>query len=182
MRKHGWRLLLVSALTLVQACRDSGVNSGIAGGEEVKAATGDAEAGAFESEVAELKAEISRLQEVIDGLQRDLAESRVKLDVAEFGNGRMTAEVAKPDVVPVDLHQLQIFEVNRDMKVSVINGGSSSGIKAGMMFHVLRGEQVIARLKMVDVRDQIAGGLMEDLDEDLFPEKGDRIVLSTKQD
>jgi len=166
---------MIAALAVSQSCRDAGTAPVEDSGRQpvVEETAG---------RMSELEAENLRLQGLVEELQRDLAEARVKIDLVEMDAVEPAAGIATPDVNPEDLRGLQVVDVNRDMKVSVINGGSSSGIRAGMIFHVLRDEREIARLRVVEVRERIAGGLIEDINEGLLPEKGDRLVLSTKQD
>lgn len=126
-----------------------------------------------------LKEQLGELSLEVESLRRQLAESMATKDVARFESKRAVAG-DRAGIAPVA--PAVILEVNRDMKVAVVGGGSRAGMKSGMSFHVLRGEQMIGRLRLVDVRDEFAGGLIEEVEKSRFPEVGDRLVLSSSQD
>lgn len=179
MGNGGLRFFIVSVLLVAGGCSDSQITAEpVSDVPSVEAVIGSVSNEA----TAVLQAEVDRLQGIVDSLQRELAEARARMDLAGSGAAASDARVVERDVRPAALMNLRVVEVNRDMGVSVIDGGSQSGIRTGMSFHVLRDDRVIARLKIVDVRDRIAGGLIEGAEDDWFPEKGDRVVLSTKQD
>lgn len=130
----------------------------------------------------ELRDQLARAQEQISSLQRELAEARIEYDVQNAKPRLAESRTAARDVSAADLLNMRILEMNRDMKVAVVSGGASAGVKTGMKFHVLRDDQVIAQLRVVNVRESIAGGLIEQVNEDRFPEMGDKVILSSKQD
>lgn len=131
-----------------------------------------------------LKEQVVRLTEQVATLERKLADAMMKMDGLR---GEGATEKAAPadlttDVSLADVAKLTVVEVNRRMGVAVVRGGARDGMKPGMRFSVVRGEDVIATLRLVDVRADISGGLIERTERDRYPESGDRLVLSSKQD
>ena len=138
------------------------------------------------AENRELRSRLEAKEREVETLQGQLAETMAALDLAR-GSNPQTPVVGSPavgtDAVEVtDIAQVRVLEVNRDMQVAVVSGGSGAGMKTGMRFYVLRGDRMIAQLKLVDVRDRVAGGLIERVEKGSFPEAGDRVILSSKQD
>jgi len=136
------------------------------------------------AENRELKDRVDSLVQEVEALQRQLAETMASLDGArlEAGRGARAAVAPPADVMVDDLTRVRVLDVNRDMGVVVVSGGKRAGMKTGMRFHVLRGERLIGQVRLIDVRDTVAGGIMEQMEKDGLPETGDRVILSSKQD
>jgi hypothetical protein len=132
----------------------------------------------------QLMAENKRLTSEVELLQRKLAEARLQLDLLGGKSNEQLGEVEKKISVAEigDPAQLKVLEVNRDMMVAVTSGGIRSGMKIGMVFSVVRDNAALAVIRLTDVRENIAGGLIEDVYEDRFPIAGDRLILKKTQD
>ncbi len=59
----------------------------------------------------------------------------------------------------------------------VLDAGETAGSGAGMQFGVTRQKKAIGRVRVVDVRDEIAGAVVEEVQNGLYPRKGDAVVL-----
>lgn len=134
-----------------------------------------------------LRGRLEEKEREVEALQRQLAETMAQLDLARVPEvNRRTAEASAPvansGVAVDDIARVRVLDVNRDMQVAVVSGGAGAGMKAGMRFYVLRDDRMIAQLKLVDVREHVAGGLIERVEKGNFPEAGDRVMLSSKQD
>ena len=131
-----------------------------------------------------LKEQVVKLTEQVAGLEKKLAEAMMKIDGLRGGEVAEEAApaVTTPDVSLANVAKLTVVEVNRRMGVAVVRGGARDGLKPGMRFSVVRGDDVIATIRLVDVRADISGGLIERTERDRYPENGDRLVLSSKQD
>jgi len=131
-----------------------------------------------------LKYQVDQLTAKVDLLQRELAATRLQLDAEKIDGGRVEqiAEKAVSEMIPNDISKLQVMEVNRKMRVAVVSGGLRAGMKVGMRFSVLRDNLVIAAVRLVEIRENFAGGLIENMEKDQFPEVGDRLILSNTQD
>lgn len=130
-----------------------------------------------------LVGEVSNLTQKVIALELKLAEARVSADETAVeravGNG---AAAMPPGDVAADPGRLQVVEIDRQMQVAVVNGGARAGMKPGMLFSVVRKDEVIATIRLTEVRERIAGGLVEWNGKTAFPEAGDRLVLRTTQD
>jgi hypothetical protein len=61
----------------------------------------------------------------------------------------------------------------------VLNFGKAQGVRIGMPFRVLRGENIIGRCKVVEVRDSISAALIESTKNKTELQAGDRLLLET---
>ncbi|HMO50867.1 MAG TPA: hypothetical protein PKE26_06940 [Kiritimatiellia bacterium] len=181
---NAWVLAAVLAL-LGSGCRREAPESRVSPAGPGEAAE-DASAMVVElfMENSALKAQVEALSGQVERLLHQLAEAREASDRVRVETGRpATAPQAGPvEVLVDDLTRVRVLEVNRDMQVAVVSGGRQAGMKPGMRFHVLRGERVVGRIRLTDVRETIAGGLIEKMEQEGFPESGDRVILSSKQD
>lgn len=163
---------------------DDGVNKPVHP-PEMEEATLVAEALVVENQA--LREHVEEQVALVASLERQLAEALVQLDGVRMATPVVVAAasggVPGETVVMVDdLSRVRVLDVNRDQHVAVVSGGQRVGMKVGMRFYVLREEKMIARLRLIDVREQVAGGLIERVEKNVFPEEGDRLVLSSKQD
>jgi hypothetical protein len=63
--------------------------------------------------------------------------------------------------------------VNPDLRLVVLNIGQLQGARIGMPMVVMRGEHVVAELKIVEVRQRICGALIERVKEGVTLKTGD---------
>jgi hypothetical protein len=54
--------------------------------------------------------------------------------------------------------------VKEEWSFVVANLGEKHGVKIGMPLRIMRGEQKIATVRVVDVRQQICGAIIEEMD------------------
>ena len=134
-----------------------------------------------------LRAEVGRLREEVAKLTLSLAQAKAEVD--ESGVGRSAAGGHETRVGDegqnrggsdsVLAESWKITDVNPDLKLVVLDSGRASGLKQGMMLYALRGDRPAARLRVVDVREHMAGAVIEANLGFGNPEKGDRVVLMT---
>jgi len=87
---------------------------------------------------------------------------------AELRNARAALGVASPNAVeatpvPADITDGMAISVRDDLALVVINRGSKQGVKIGMPFQVIRGQHIVGTVRVVDVRDKIAGAMIQNL-------------------
>jgi len=58
------------------------------------------------------------------------------------------------------------ISVRDDYALVVMNIGSKQGVKVGMPFQVIRGDHIVGSVRVVDVREKIAGAVIQDLTTD----------------
>jgi len=113
------------------------------------------------------------------------AESRLALE-GEIRNankalGGSSSNAADATPVPSTITDAMAISVKEDLSLIVINLGSKQGVKVGMPFRVVRGDNVIGNVQVVDVREKIAGAVIQRLSSEREPIKvGDRLVVDAR--
>ena len=75
-----------------------------------------------------------------------------------------------------------VVDIKDDLSLVVANIGGKHGVKVGMPFQVLRGDEKIADVRVVDVRERICGAVIQNLKSEKQPIKsGDRLRADAKQ-
>lgn len=133
-----------------------------------------------------LEARVQALIEAAAQLQRatpdQLPARRADYEVAlrqtqEVLAGRGTGVVrAAPD-----LNSGEIVSYDEKLAVAVLNLGRVQGCQIGMPFKILRGDLVIGRCKVVEVRESISAALVETATKTEQVRAGDRVLLETTQ-
>ena len=111
-------------------------------------------------------------QRLIEQLQRLLGAIQKSGDVAgELARSRaLLATSEQPPAAPAGkaaegtLEAATVLDVNPNLRVVVLNIGLLQGARVGMPLAVLRGDRVVAELRIVEVRQRICGALIERLD------------------
>lgn len=112
------------------------------------------------------------------------ADSRLTLESeVRNSNSILLTEAIAPDAqagVP-SIEDGQVISIKANLSLVVVNLGFSSGVKLGMPLQIVRNQQVIGRIKVVDVREKIAGAVIQDLvsQKETFV-IGDRIKIVTE--
>jgi predicted RNase H-like nuclease (RuvC/YqgF family) len=92
--------------------------------------------------------------------------------------GRSTsASVKEPQVSLMDA---SVLSVKEEWSFVVANIGEQHGVKIGMPLRVMRGEQKIATLRVVDVRQRICGSVIEDSGKEKI-KVGDRLQVDASK-
>lgn len=75
-----------------------------------------------------------------------------------------------------------VISVKDDLALIVMNIGRRQGVKIGMPFQIVRNDRPIGRVRVVDVRDKIAGAVIQNLNSDKDRIKvGDRLKVDAQQ-
>ena len=123
---------------------------------------------------------MEQLQRLLDAVQKqgDIAGevARTKSLLATAGRPSI-AETSKTAVgggqTEGTLGAATVLSVNPDLRLVVLNVGLLQGARIGMPVVVLRGDLVIAELKIVDVRQRICGALIERTEKKITLKTGD---------
>jgi paraquat-inducible protein B len=173
-----------SALDETQTIRTDGPASAAVGG----AADGHPD------ELLDLVTSESRLVTVqlakeLDGLQRDLAdrnqrirklsealaEAQATLDIDE---ARRAQEAGSEATLPADAPiEARIVDANTELGLVILDQGARQGVRYGLPLTVMRGRRRVARIRVVDVRERIAGAVVEETARGDTPQTGDRAAL-----
>lgn len=80
-----------------------------------------------------------------------------------------------------DLDNAMVISIKDELSLVVANIGSRQGVKVGMPFKVTRGDEPVATIRIVDVREKICGGVIQSLDSDKNKIKvGDRVSVDAR--
>lgn len=76
----------------------------------------------------------------------------------------------------------RIIGVNESLSLVVINVGFSAGVKNGMPMRVARGQKMLGNIRVVDVREKLAGAVIQDLTSETESLKiGDNVNVAAGQ-
>lgn len=67
------------------------------------------------------------------------------------------------------------------LKMVVLGAGAQDGMRPGLVYDVMRREIWVARVRVLDVRDRVAGAVVEQGKSSGFPRAGDRAVVSRSE-
>jgi hypothetical protein len=74
-----------------------------------------------------------------------------------------------------------VISYKKELALVVTNIGARHGVKVGMPFQVLRGKNLIGTIRMVDVREKIAGAVIQNLNSEKETIKvGDRVKVDAR--
>ena len=76
------------------------------------------------------------------------------------------------------LESAVVIEVNPSLRLAVLNVGLVQGARVGMPLVVLRGDRVVAELKIVEVRSRICGALVERVEKKVTVKAGDKAQVT----
>ena len=106
-----------------------------------------------------------------------LAEARATLDRLQVAGERLAEVSGSLGSDGVNVASRLVKTVNRELELVVIDGGADSGLRTGLVLAVVRGERVVARVRVVEVRNKISGARIETVLGDEYPQQGDRLVV-----
>jgi hypothetical protein len=130
-----------------------------------------------EAERQRLVEQLRRLQTVVE-TNGDIATElqRTKTVLAASEQPLVGEQPARPSAAPgaeALLEAARVLDVNPKLQLVVLNVGLLHGARVGTPFVVLRGDRVIAELKVVEVRQRICGALIEKAENGVMPAAGD---------
>jgi hypothetical protein len=92
---------------------------------------------------------------------REVLEAAVRK--AHRAMGVSSSGAAEATAVPATLTDASVIAVKDELALIVTNVGRQQGVREGMPFRVTRGDEDIGVVRVVDVREKIAGALIQDL-------------------
>ena len=109
------------------------------------------------------------------------AQARMDVEAQLRGANELVAKSAKPAAQTGEpgLMDGSVISVKDDWSFVVANIGEQEGVKIGMPLRVIRGEQRIATLRVIDVRRRICGAVIEDSGKDKI-KVGDRLQVDAR--
>ncbi len=123
---------------------------------------------------AERQRLIEQLQRLLDAIQKqedvpgELARTKALLATTEQPTSGQTREAAEGR-----LESAVVLDANPNLRLVVLNIGLLQGARVGMPLVVLRGDRVVAELRIVEVRKRICGALIERTEKKVTLRTGD---------
>lgn len=111
-------------------------------------------------------------------------QSRMSVEAELRNANRLLGQVKSNSAVatPRSLDEGIVIDTKAELSLVVINIGKAHGVKVGMPFQVLRNGKVINSIKIVDVREQISGGVIQSISsENVGINKGDSLKVETQK-
>lgn len=143
-----------------------------------------------EEERKELSAALASLQSATSEFARKVPNAdptaRLTLEAAmrqaaeAMGQGA-PASIEAMAAAPT-LTEGMVISIKDELALVVANIGAKHGVKVGMPFQVLRQDNLVATVRVVDVRDRIAGAVIQNLSSDRSKiQVGDRLKVDARQ-
>ena len=126
-------------------------------------------------EIAGLRSDLADQNRRIRKLSEALAEAQATLDVDEARRSQAVGSAAE---TPVDAPiEARIADADADLGLVILDQGARQGVRYGLPLTVMRDRRRVARIRVVDVRERIAGAVVEETARGETPQTGDRAVL-----
>jgi hypothetical protein len=97
----------------------------------------------------------------------------VTVEVARAKELLAAVNAPPPQLAGGTLGAAAVVDVNPDLQMVVLNVGAAQGARVGMPLVVLRGDRVVAELKVIEVRPRLCGALIEKADKGVMLRVGD---------
>jgi hypothetical protein len=108
-----------------------------------------------------------------------LEAAKRNANAALGGNSPNAVEAQHVDATISDAAAVSVAD---DLALVVMNIGAKQGVKIGMPFQVIRGDHIVGSVRVVDVREKIAGAIIQDLTTDKDRIKvGDRLKVEARR-
>jgi hypothetical protein len=111
------------------------------------------------------------------------AQARMEVETQLRSLNELIAKAENPPAETATLMDGSVISVKDEWSLVVGNIGEKQGVKMGMPMRVVRGDKLIARLRVVDVRQRICGAVIQKMDSDKEKIKvGDRLQADARKD
>jgi hypothetical protein len=126
-------------------------------------------------ENSRLREELADIRAERDELLARLAGEQFETDLWSVAPHRLPeAESADGDLSPSGW---RVLDASPELGMLALDAGSRSGMRPGLSVAVVRDGAVIARARVVEVRERLSGARVESLARGQFPQIGDRAVI-----
>ena len=131
---------------------------------------------------------VIRLQQLLDAGQEVLKganvdpQRRADYEIAVRGAQAFLDARGKPDIpVAASLDDGQIVHVNGELNAVILNVCATLGAKPGMPFRVLRDDQLIGEIKILQVRETVSAAVVDSVKAGTDLKVGDRIAVEAEK-
>jgi hypothetical protein len=110
------------------------------------------------------------------------AQARMEVEAQLRSLNELIAKADNPPAETATLMDGSVISVKDEWSLVVGNIGEKQGVKMGMPMRVLRGDKLIATLRVVDVRQRICGAVIQKMDSEKEKIKvGDRLQADARK-
>ena len=111
------------------------------------------------------------------------AQARMEVETQLRSLNELIAKAENPPAETATLMDGSVISVKDEWSLVVGNIGEKQGVKMGMPMRVMRGDKVIATLRVVDVRQRICGAVIQKMDSEKEKIRvGDRLQADARKD
>jgi hypothetical protein len=111
------------------------------------------------------------------------AQARMEVETQLRSLNELIAKADNPPAETATLMDGSVISVKDEWSLVVGNIGEKQGVKMGMPMRVMRGDKVIATLRVVEVRQRICGAVIQKMDSEKEKIKvGDRLQADARKD
>jgi hypothetical protein len=109
------------------------------------------------------------------------AKSALQAQLRKAGELLGSGKAASPSATAATLSDGMVINISDELALVVANIGSRHGVTAGMPFQVIRDNHLIGTVRVVDVREKVAGAIVENLSSEKDRVKvGDRLKVAVR--
>jgi hypothetical protein len=132
-------------------------------------------------QIVRLSEAIQMLIKTTDGINPQ-SRMAVEAELRKTNEVLGSPAVAKAKSLEASLSDGMVVDLKEDLSLIVANIGTKHGVKVGMPFQVWRENKLIGTVRIVDARDRISGGIIQNLETEKEPVKtGDRLRVDARQ-
>jgi hypothetical protein len=140
----------------------------------------------LENEHEQYRDQMLRLSEAILYLLKTStggdAQARMEVEAQLRSSSQLVTGAQKPLEERATLMDGNVISVKEEWSLVVGNLGEKQGVKMGMPMRVMRGDKMIATLRVVDVRQRICGAVVQEMGSEKDKIKvGDRLQVDARQ-
>ena len=107
------------------------------------------------------------------------AKARMELEAQLRSTNELIAKAGAPNEPQPTLMDGSVISVKDEWSLVVGNLGEKQGVKIGMPLRVMRGDKLVATLRVVDVRQKICGAVIQDSGKEKI-KVGDRLQADAR--
>jgi len=133
------------------------------------------------AQIVRLSEAVQMLIKTTDGIEPQ-ARMSVEAELRKTNEVLGSPSVAKAQSLEANLSDGMVVDLKEDLSLIVANIGTRHGVKVGMPFQVWRENKLIGTVRIVDARDRVSGGIIQNLETEKEPVKtGDRLRVDARQ-
>ena len=110
------------------------------------------------------------------------AQARLEIEAQLRHSSQLVTQAQNPAPEQPSLMDGSVIGVKEEWSLVVGNLGEKQGVKMGMPMRVMRGDKLLATLRVVEVRQKICGAVIQEMDSEKDKIKvGDRLQVDARQ-